>query len=345
MADSDFNCNIRRYADNSPPPEPHDVRAHLHGGVPIAEIDDAADLLERAGLNALEVLFADRGDGYADWCHNIASPKGRDAAHGAIGYAAAQRATASPWPQWWADAVEPMLRALPDRASLSGLRQQLVEEFIAHMALAGMDRFAAAGMAATWWEDSVHELQTAVSRGWKAVIEAWLTTAEASQGDKNAPDLSEQIAIKLLAGPQLASRAELAAALASLDAEIKAAEATGADDDPADDTPTTAVIKKMKSERTKAKRMLRVIDASLQATARQTLDAIPPAKAPPRAIGVLHGRIEKLVADHFATVERRTLAWYDNLVHKYGITLRDLEAARDTATARLEKHLKRLGYE
>ncbi|MDC8447024.1 MAG: N-6 DNA methylase [Nitrospira sp.] len=35
----DFNCNIRRYVDNAPPPEPHDVRAHLHGGVPVVEID------------------------------------------------------------------------------------------------------------------------------------------------------------------------------------------------------------------------------------------------------------------------------------------------------------------
>ena len=72
-----------------------------------------------------------------------------------------------------------------------------------------MDRFTAAGMAATWWEDSVHEFQTAVSRGWKAVIEAWLTTAEASQDDKNAPDLADQIAVKLLAGAQLASRPSL----------------------------------------------------------------------------------------------------------------------------------------
>ena len=80
--------------------------------------------------NALEVLFADRGDGYADWCHNIASPKGRQTPHhGAIGYAVTQRATASPWPQWWADTVEPMLRALPDRSVLAGLRQQLVENF------------------------------------------------------------------------------------------------------------------------------------------------------------------------------------------------------------------------
>jgi type I restriction enzyme M protein len=35
----DFNCNIRRYVDNALPPEPHDVRAHLHGGVPKREID------------------------------------------------------------------------------------------------------------------------------------------------------------------------------------------------------------------------------------------------------------------------------------------------------------------
>ena len=196
----------------------------------MAQIDDAADLLERAGLNALEVLFAGRGDGYADWCHNIASLKGRDAARGAIGYAVAQRAAANPWPQWWADTVEPMLRALPDRASLAGLRERLVEDFTAHMTPAGMDRFTAAGMAATWWEDSVHELQTSVSRGWKAVIEAWLTTAEASQDDKNAPDLTDQTAIKLLAGPHLASRAELAAAVVSLEAELKAAEATRDED-------------------------------------------------------------------------------------------------------------------
>ena len=39
IAAEDFNCNIRRYVDNAPPPEPHDVRAHLHGGVPVVEIN------------------------------------------------------------------------------------------------------------------------------------------------------------------------------------------------------------------------------------------------------------------------------------------------------------------
>jgi len=39
IADEEYNCNIRRYVDNAPPPEAHDVRAHLHGGVPKTEID------------------------------------------------------------------------------------------------------------------------------------------------------------------------------------------------------------------------------------------------------------------------------------------------------------------
>ena len=40
IAGEDYNCNIRRYVDNAPPPEPHDVRAHLHGGMPTAEIEN-----------------------------------------------------------------------------------------------------------------------------------------------------------------------------------------------------------------------------------------------------------------------------------------------------------------
>jgi type I restriction enzyme M protein len=67
----DYNCNIRRYVDNAPPPEPHDVRAHLHGGVPVSEIDALAHFWQNyAGLR--ESCFvprttADHGTHYADF--------------------------------------------------------------------------------------------------------------------------------------------------------------------------------------------------------------------------------------------------------------------------------------
>ena len=41
IAENDFNLNIRRYADTSPPAEIFDVRALLHGGVPVCEVQDA----------------------------------------------------------------------------------------------------------------------------------------------------------------------------------------------------------------------------------------------------------------------------------------------------------------
>ncbi|UFI02144.1 type I restriction-modification system subunit M [Roseibium aggregatum] len=62
----EFNCNIRRYVDNAPPPEPHDVRAHLHGGVPIAEVDS----LEHYWSNypqLREDCFVPREEGYLDF--------------------------------------------------------------------------------------------------------------------------------------------------------------------------------------------------------------------------------------------------------------------------------------
>ena len=339
LADNEFNCNIRRYADSAPPPEPHDVRAHLHGGVPIAEINNAKDLLEQAGLET-GLLFADQGDGYAAWHHTVGSAHERDAAHRAISRAVAHKAAASPWPHWWANTVEPMLRLLPDNGILVGQRHRLVEDFTTHMVPAGMDRFAAAGMAATWWEQTFHELQTAANRGWKAVIDAWLTTAEASKDDKKAPSLTDQTAIKLLAAPQLAKRTKLAAEHTRLDTEIKTAEASNNKD-----ALNPAEIKKLKSARTKTKKQLKAIDASLLATARQALDAMAPSEAPTQAVSVLRGRIGKLVANHYATTERNTLNWYNNLTNKYSSTLRDLETQRDNAASRLEEHLKALGYE
>ncbi len=342
LAENDFNCNIRRYADSAPPPEPHDVRAHLHGGVPIAEIKDAKDQLEEAGLEA-DLLFSDQGNGYAEWCQPVNSLDGRDAAHCVISRAVAAKAAISPWPRWWANTVEPMLRQLPDAGILVGQRDQLVKDFTAHMVPAGMDRFSAAGMAATWWEQTFHELQTAANRGWKAVIEAWLTTAEASKDDKKAPNIVDQTAIKLLAAAQLAKRADLAAEHTLLDTEIKTANNRNSGRGNAALSP--AEIKTLKSARAKIKRQLKVIDASLLTTATQTLRTMKAADAPTHAIGALCNRIEKLVTDHFATIENNTLAWYNNLANKYAVPLHELETQRDNAVARLEQHLKELGYE
>lgn len=47
---NDANLNIRRYVDNTPDEEPHNVKAHLVGGIPNDEIDSINGLLAKYGL-------------------------------------------------------------------------------------------------------------------------------------------------------------------------------------------------------------------------------------------------------------------------------------------------------
>ena len=56
LAENDYNCNIRRYADNAPPPEPQDVRAHLLAGIPKAEVEAKSPLVEAHESNPTRIL-------------------------------------------------------------------------------------------------------------------------------------------------------------------------------------------------------------------------------------------------------------------------------------------------
>ena len=346
LAENDFNCNIRRYADNAPPPEPQDVRAHLHGGVPIAELDEAAALLAQGGVD-VDTFFTDRGDGYADWNHNLHEPAGREAARDAIRHAVATQNIGAGLDTWWRDVAQPALLALPGIGTLVGLRSNMVDAFVAHLQPEGIDRFAAAGIAATWWEDSVFDLQAAASRGWKAVLEGWLTTAEATQDDKSTSDLAGQTAIRLLAGDALDQRIELSAEAARFDDEIKATEPSD-DEDAEDAEPENAIspdeLKKLRASRAKVRKDLKTIDAGLLASASSALAGMSAAAATDVVTGELRSRIQRLLVDHYAGIERQVIAWHDKLANKYSVTLRQLEATRDEAAAHLDKHLRELGY-
>lgn len=72
--DNDYNCNIRRYVDNAPAPEPHDVRAHLQGGVPISEVDK----LEHFWSNYSQLredIFVPKDDKYVDFAPVVADKR------------------------------------------------------------------------------------------------------------------------------------------------------------------------------------------------------------------------------------------------------------------------------
>ena len=72
IRENDYNLNIRRYADTSPPPEQFDARAILHGGIPVSEIVD--DYIQET-LQGMDVscVFNRRDKTYYDWKPEIES--------------------------------------------------------------------------------------------------------------------------------------------------------------------------------------------------------------------------------------------------------------------------------
>jgi len=73
IAENDYNLNIRRYADTSPPSEIFDVRAILHGGIPVHEVESEyirEEILEDFDVTA---VFVKRNNDYYEFKPEIES--------------------------------------------------------------------------------------------------------------------------------------------------------------------------------------------------------------------------------------------------------------------------------
>ncbi len=73
IAENDFNLNIRRYADTSPPAEIFDVRAILHGGIPVREVHN--EYIEEEILEGVDIslVFDKPSDDYYAFKSSIES--------------------------------------------------------------------------------------------------------------------------------------------------------------------------------------------------------------------------------------------------------------------------------
>lgn len=173
---NDYNLNIRRYADNAPPPEPHDVRAHLVGGIPKAEVEAKKDLLASHGLKPV-VLFVERDEKYFNFTPTITD---RAAIKKVIeensGVKGKEKKLRDAFDGWW-EAHKGKLERLPGNNNVMKVRAAYLRSFEEALAPVGLlDRFRIAGVIASWWNHAYDELKTIVSQGFTGLIDGWVQT-------------------------------------------------------------------------------------------------------------------------------------------------------------------------
>ncbi|HSH02051.1 MAG TPA: N-6 DNA methylase [Anaerolineae bacterium] len=122
-----FNLNIRRYVDNAPPPEPHDVRAHLYGGVPLAEID-ALNFYFDNYAGTRDLLFEPKEAGYMAFTAAVTSLETiKSLIEAAPGVAAKHEQMHTALDDWWTTIAAPRLAALPQGGNVWAVRRDFLD--------------------------------------------------------------------------------------------------------------------------------------------------------------------------------------------------------------------------
>lgn len=239
IRENDYNCNIRRYADNAPPPEPQDVRAHLVGGVPRAEVEAHRDLFAAHGVDPA-IFFVDRDADYLDFAPSLtARNQLKTTLEADAGLEAQERRLHERFGRWW-DKQLGALRAMPSCKNLMQMRAALIESFVSALAWGGPDSpgirllgpFAVAGVIASWWNESQYEFRTVAAVGFDGLIDGWVATVrDAVEGDEedDAPkdDPFEHKLIRKLLPDYLAELETLEGEIARIKGEIEAFEQGG----------------------------------------------------------------------------------------------------------------------
>ena len=165
----DFNCNIRRYVDNSEPPTPQDVKAHLQGGIPETEILALKTMFDC--YNGLQnKIFTAATDGYAHFADAVTEKADIKTI---IGESKGKQQVADDYHKaietfWTASDAD--LDALHG-GSLFDFNNQLTDRFVATLTnLNVLDKYQVRGSFAHFSDSLKSDFRSVQSSGWTAEL-------------------------------------------------------------------------------------------------------------------------------------------------------------------------------
>ncbi len=347
LRENEDNLNIRRYANNAPLPEPHDVRAHLHGGIPKAEVATQQALFDAHGLDPRR-FFKERDARYFDFADDLTDKatlkKKLDADPG---MARREQELAGAVETWWKKALR-HLAELPESKALMPTRATLLSSFEKAVRPVGLlDHFQVTGVIATWWGDALNDLKGLSARGFRGLVEAWVISIRAGFEDEESKDNPlDHPLTKTLLPKYLADIAEAEAKKAELDATIKSAEPSE-DEEQAEETEEKLSdddLKALKKDLSAAKKKLKSLQSEFLQHLDKAVAKLDDDNARQLVLGILRAQLDGILARYVSAHRQQATATFEAWWDKYSIRLVSIEAERDAAANRLHGFLEGLGY-
>lgn len=183
---NDYTLNIRRYVDNTPLPEPEDVKAHLIGGVPIPEIENVQNTLApKFNFDGYQ-LFNDKNEIYNEFAITEKAEI-KETVEDDQNVIDTLTKLGNHLAEWWQLAkedfstlareklkTEMVAEPMADYITLSGekfpqVRKELLDTIKEKFVPVGvLDKFQVAGVFVNWWDNIKYDLKTIMQNGWDA---------------------------------------------------------------------------------------------------------------------------------------------------------------------------------
>ncbi|GHD72595.1 hypothetical protein GCM10007164_20400 [Luteimonas padinae] len=361
LLDNGCNLNIRRYADNAPEPEPHDVRAHLIGGVPKAEVQSEAKvaLFQAHGLDPTD-MFIEVDAKYFDFRPEL---QRRDdlklAIDGNAGVLAKEQEIRDAFESWWAQhspRIVSLAGKAEDATGLVNLRNDLLTSFSQSLEEVGMlDPFQVRGIVAGFWNQSRYDLLTLMARGSRGVADAWRTSIVTALEDKASKENPlEHRLVRFLMGDFVAELTELEGKKAELDAQIKAAspkdpdengeDAEASGDEDGEEPVSEEQLKAWKKDLAAVKKALKAKRETFTTELGAQVDGLSAEDAGTLLLRILHDDMRGIVERYVTSQRKLVVATFETWWNKYRVTLTEIEQTRDGAAKKLHGFLKGLAY-
>lgn len=166
----EYNFNIRRYVDNSPPAEPQDVNAHLYGGIPVAEVNALIPYWKNY-INLRLGLFEDFKKEYLQFTKSIANKEAiKDFVLQHSDIKAKQKQYENTIATWWTS-NQSKLEALPANQNVFDLYRDFSKSIATDFSALGiLDVHKSRGAFAAYWDSLETDLKSVAASGWNAEL-------------------------------------------------------------------------------------------------------------------------------------------------------------------------------
>lgn len=151
----EYNLNIRRYVDNSPDAEPQDVRAHLNGGIPLAEVNLLNSYFDNY-TGCRELLFTNYLADYLQFQSNITSKEDiKPLIENSAGVIKTHELYDQKLINWWQTHL-PSIKAIDNQKMVFELYNNLQESISQELeSLHVLDIFKIRGALANFWKNEI----------------------------------------------------------------------------------------------------------------------------------------------------------------------------------------------